>query len=127
MQAKATKSANLKARPRDRMSGPKSREPINRNSRWVAGKALTATLHAGNQRSLVSVQRLTTNVNQEIAQPHLVIFFAVPNELVLSGVAAKEIGGGRRIGYDPLVAEHRKFDDQKLWNCVMCRTSNKSR
>jgi hypothetical protein len=56
-----------------------------------------------------------------------VIFFAVHNEFVLPGVAAKEIGGGRRIGYDPLVAEHRKFDDQKVSSRVMCGTSNNSR
>jgi hypothetical protein len=87
------------------------------------GKALTAKLHAGNQRALASVQRLTTDVNQEIAQPHLVIF-AVHNELGLCGVAAKEVGGRRRIGYDPLVAEHRTLEFQKISIRAMGRTSH---
>jgi hypothetical protein len=66
---------------------------------------------------------LTTDVNQEIAQPHLVIF-AVHNELGLCGVAAKEIGGRRRIGYDPLVAEHRTLEFQKISIRAMGRTSH---
>jgi polygalacturonase len=95
MQAKATKSANLKARPRDRTSGLKSREPINRNSRWVAGKASTAGTLAGHQRALASVQGRITNVNQ--ATPSSPTDLISPSDR--SGLV-NTIGDASRIGYD---------------------------
>jgi hypothetical protein len=51
-------------------------------------------------------------------------FLRRPQQARSTGVADKEIGGGRRISYDPLVAEHRKLEDQKVPIRVMGRTSN---
>jgi hypothetical protein len=68
------------------------------------------------------VRRSTKNVNQN---SHNQSRHSVRRAQQLdTGLADTEIGGGRRIGYDRLVAEHRTLEDQKISIRAMGRTSH---